>query len=111
MGRVSFRPHPAQAPRPASRPRWRGGIPRVRGLCLYHRPNVAGGRRHFHWVGQGAAKETLGAMNAKGFIVITLLLWSAGAVRSQEQAPAPTNTITEAEELKALRQRVEQLER
>jgi len=42
MGRVSLRPHPAQAPRRAGRPRRPGGLPRLRGEPLRHRPDLVG---------------------------------------------------------------------
>ena len=46
VGRVPDRPHPAEAPGPAGRPRRRGRVPRVRAPALRHRPDPAGRRRH-----------------------------------------------------------------
>ena len=57
VGRLPQRPHPAEAPRRARRPRRRAGLPRLRRQRLHHRADAARRRRHLRRRGESGAEE------------------------------------------------------
>ena len=62
VGEIPMGSDPAEAPRPTAGSRRRGGLSRVRRQRVHHRPDVAGGWRHFDGGDPGAACEEKGWM-------------------------------------------------
>ena len=79
VGGVHHRSHSCKTPWPAARSGWRGCLSRLRIEPLRHRPDAAGGWRHFDGLGaghRGSAKVTLKAPQDSSTITFAIRMGS-----------------------------------